>query len=97
MAACERPELEHEATAAGEQTLVSGVRPVTLADRLAARAAAPIAPKRNPNAEQRPCDHGLFDTAARDQLDLFDTLRTGLIDAVRAAECGASTPAKSKE
>lgn len=73
----------HERTEAGEQTLVSGVRALTLAARLALRAAAPIAPKRNPNAEQRPCDHGLFDTAARDQLDL--------IDAVRAAERGATT------
>ena len=78
-----------EQTEAGEQTLVSGVRPVTLADRLALRTAAPIAPKRNPNAEQKPCDIGLFDQAARDQFDL--------IDAVSAAECGASTPAKSKE
>lgn len=57
------PATEH--TEAGEQTLVTGVRPITLADRLALRAAAPLAPKRNPNAEQKPCDHGLFDTAAR--------------------------------
>ncbi|MEO0419455.1 MAG: hypothetical protein AAF249_11350 [Pseudomonadota bacterium] len=69
---------ETERTEAGEQVLVEGVRPITLGDRLAARAAAPITPKRNPNAEQKPCDLGLFDKAARDQLDL--------IDAVRAAE-----------
>lgn len=74
----------HERTEAGEQTLVSGVRPITLVDRLAVRAAMPIAPKRNPNAEQKPCDHGLFDTAARDQLDL--------IDAITAVSHGASTP-----
>ena len=78
-----------ETTDAGEQALVSGIRPVTLADRLACRAAAPIAPKRNPNAEQRPCDIGLFDQAARDQLDL--------IDAIRAATRGASIPAEPKE
>lgn len=84
-----RKSLASERTEAGEQTLVSGVRPITLADRLACRAAAPIAPKRNPNAEQKPCDIGLFDQATRDQLDL--------IDAVRAAEIGAPTPEKPKE
>ena len=81
------PATEH--TEAGEQTLVAGIRPITLADRLAVRAAAPLAPKRNPNAEQKPCDHGLFDTAARDQLDL--------IDALRATSNGASTPDPAKE
>lgn len=78
-----------ERTEAGEQTLVAGVRPITLVNRLALRAAAPLAPKRNPNAEQKPCDHGLFDTAARDQLDL--------IDAVRTAHRGASTHDPAKE
>lgn len=84
-----RASFETEPTNAGEQRLAPGVRPITLADRLALRAAAPMTPKRNPNAEQRPCDHGLFDTAARDQLDL--------IDAVRAAERGASHLSKPKE
>lgn len=56
-----------EVTAIGAQTLVPGVAPITLADRLTWRAAAPLAAKK----PQRPADHGLFDTIARDQLDLF--------------------------
>ena len=75
MTARARPDLDSEATAEGEQTLVPGVRPVTLGDRLAPRAAAPIAPRRNPNAVQKPCDLGLFDEAARDQFDMLDFLR----------------------
>ena len=59
-----------EATAIGVQTLVPGVAPITLADRLAARAAAPLEPRR----PQRPCDLGLFDLNARNQLDLFSQL-----------------------
>ncbi|UYV16669.1 hypothetical protein [Porphyrobacter sp. ULC335] len=56
-----------EATEAGLQTLVPGVVPVTLGDRLAVLAAAPlVATKR-----QRPADHGLFDTNARNQLEMF--------------------------
>ncbi len=61
------PRLEVEATPIGAQTLVPGVSPITLADRLAWRAAAPLGPKK----PQRPADHGLFDTAARDQLDML--------------------------
>jgi hypothetical protein len=56
-----------EPTDAGSQTLVPGVVPISIADRIAFRAAAPMEPKK----AQRPCDHGLFDLAARDQLDLF--------------------------
>ncbi|MEX0343335.1 MAG: hypothetical protein AB3N20_00320 [Rhizobiaceae bacterium] len=65
-----------EPTEAGEQTLVCGVRPVTLRDRLTVMAARPMLPKRNPNARQKPCDHGLFDEAARDQIDLIDFLNS---------------------
>ena len=72
-----------ETTAEGEQVLVPGVAPVTLRDRLMARMAAPMMPKRNPDAAQKPCDIGLFDQAARDQRDLIDFLR--------ATETGAST------
>lgn len=58
---------EIEDTEAGRQTLVPGVVPVRLCDRLAVLAAAPLLPKKH----QRPADHGLFDTNARNQLDLF--------------------------
>lgn len=56
-----------EATAIGPQSLVPGVVPITMRDRLIWRAAAPLSPKK----PQRGCDHGLFDLAARDQFDLF--------------------------
>jgi hypothetical protein len=56
-----------EVTPIGVQTLVSGVAPITPAQRLSLLANAPMLPKR----VQRPADHGLFDLNARDQLDLF--------------------------
>ena len=58
---------ETEATAIGNQTLVPGVTPITPRDRLAIRANAPLEPKR----PQRPADHGLFDTNARNQIEMF--------------------------
>ncbi len=59
-----------EPTASGLQALVPGVAPITPRDRLLARASAPLAPKK----PQRPCDLGLFDMNARNQLCLFDRL-----------------------
>lgn len=56
-----------EPTEAGAQTLVPGVAPITARDRLRFRADAPLGPTK----PQRPCDEGLFDLAARNQLDLF--------------------------
>ena len=56
-----------EQTSVGTQTLITGVAPITLAQRLALRANAPLVPRR----AQRPPDHGLFDTAARDQIEMF--------------------------
>lgn len=56
-----------EATEAGLQTLGPGMVPVTLGDRLAVLAAAPLMPRKR----QRPADHGLFDTNARNQLEMF--------------------------
>jgi hypothetical protein len=56
-----------EPTAIGPQTLAPGVVPITSRDRLVARAAAPLEAKK----PQRPCDLGLFDLNARNQLDLF--------------------------
>ena len=58
---------EVEATAIGIQTLVAGVSPITPAQRLALRADAPLSPKK----PQRPIDLGLFDTAARNQIEMF--------------------------
>lgn len=58
---------EIEDTEAGSQTLVPGVAPVTLGDRLAVLANAPLLPRRG----QRPADHGLFDTNARNQIEMF--------------------------
>ncbi len=64
------PRLEVEPTEAGMQTLVAGIAPITLRDRLAMRAAMPLEPKKS----KRPADHGLFDLNARLQIDLFDQL-----------------------
>jgi hypothetical protein len=59
--------LQTEATPEGEQTLIPGVRPITTRDRLDPLADAPMRPR----ATQKPLDIGLFDEAARNQLDLF--------------------------
>jgi hypothetical protein len=56
-----------EQTPIGEQILVHGVAPITPAQRLALRADAPLSPKK----PQRPLDLGLFDTAARNQIEMF--------------------------
>lgn len=61
---------ETETTALGVQTLVPGVTPITPLARLLLRAAAPLEPEK----PQRPCDLGLFDLGARNQLSLFDRL-----------------------
>lgn len=58
---------ETEPTEQGEQMLVGGVAPITDRDRLALRAVAPLRPRK----PQKPCDVGLFDEAARNQLALF--------------------------
>lgn len=59
--------LESEVTPIGVQTLVSGVAPITPAQRLAFRANAPLQPKK----PQRAADHGMFDTNARNQIEMF--------------------------
>lgn len=63
---------ESETTDVGRQTLIDGVRPITLRDRLTVMAAQPMTPKRNPTVTQKPCDHGLFDEVSRAQLYLCD-------------------------
>jgi hypothetical protein len=60
---------ETEATPLGSQTLVPGVRPVSMKARLEALAAHPLCSGR----QQKPCDIGLFDDVARNQMDLFST------------------------
>jgi hypothetical protein len=60
-------ELETEVTPIGVQTLVTGVAPITPAERLAMLASAPMQPRR----PQRPADHGLFDLNARLQIEMF--------------------------
>jgi hypothetical protein len=59
--------LDSEATACGEQTLIPGVRPVTLRERLALAQARPLQPAK----PQKPLTIGLFDQDARNQLSLF--------------------------
>ena len=66
----------YEATEVGDQTLIDGIRPVTLGERLTARTSHPMTPKRNPNAGQKPCDQGLFDEVGRAQIDLLDLIPT---------------------
>jgi len=61
------PPAASEPTEQGVQTLVPGVAPVTLRQRLAALLGAPLRPRK----PQRPMNIGLFDEDARNQLDLF--------------------------
>lgn len=58
---------ETEPTPIGEQTLIPGVRRVSIYERLMVLAAQPLGSKKL----QKPCDLGLFDEVARNQLDLF--------------------------
>lgn len=61
------PRYEAEVTAIGLQTLVTGIAPITPAERLAMLANAPLQPRK----AQRSADHGLFDTNARNQIEMF--------------------------
>lgn len=72
-----------EITPEGEQTLMQGVAPVTLRQRLDAVGARPLTA--GPTARQfwgasskpqRQCDHGLFDEVGRSQTDLCDLIAT---------------------
>ena len=58
---------ETEVTSLGPQTLVPGVRPVSIKARLEVLAAHPLTSDRL----QKPCDLGLFDEVARNQMELF--------------------------
>jgi hypothetical protein len=59
--------LEAEWSSCGEQTLIPGVRPVSLRERLMLQSSAPLTPKKS----QKPLNIGLFDEDARNQLNLF--------------------------
>lgn len=65
-----------EITDVGEQTLIMGVAPVSLGEKLTAKQSHPMVAGRslgrNPNAQQKPCDLGLFDEVGRAQVDFFD-------------------------
>ena len=74
MSKTRNPIPQTEDTPEGVQALVPGVAPVTLRERLDVMARKPMTPKRGPIL-QKPCDIGLFDEAARNQLDLIDRLR----------------------
>ena len=62
-------ETRTEATAAGEQTLIEGVAPITGRDR------AEAAQNRPMQGGTRPLDEGLFDLGARQQMDLLEMAR----------------------
>jgi hypothetical protein len=58
---------DSEKTPLGDQLLIAGVTPVSMRERLEHLWHMPkLATKR-----QKPCDDGLFDLAARNQLELF--------------------------
>ena len=71
------PEPPTETTPEAEQPVAPGVKPITLRDRLEWRARQPMAPKRNPDAAQKPCDLGLFDVEGRRQIDWINEMRKG--------------------
>ena len=58
-----------EPTVQGQQVLVLGVRPISMKARLEVLAAHPLGSDRL----QKPCDIGLFDEVARNQMELFST------------------------
>ena len=59
--------LQSDATEHGEQTLMPGVAPISQRQRLEWTLLQPLGAKR----PQRPCDQGLFDLNARNQLEMF--------------------------
>ena len=64
-----KPKADVETTEAGPQILIDGIASVTVREKLAILAARPMQPKRL--CVQKPCNIGLFDEDARNQLDLF--------------------------
>lgn len=62
------PDFETDDTPEGPQTLVPGVHAVTTSEKLETALSRPL------RGSSAPCDTGLFDTAARNQLDLLDLM-----------------------
>lgn len=62
-----REQFLSEPTPEGEQTLVPGVAPISIRERLERLTQAPLGPRKL----QKPLDIGLFDLVGRNQLDLF--------------------------
>lgn len=69
-----------EQTEVGTQTLIDGVAPITLRDRLGLLIDQPMSGPRTCGlirlAPQKPCNHGLFDEVGRAQIDLLDLIKT---------------------
>ena len=80
----EKPEAEE--TGAGTQSLMCGVAPITLRDRLGVLAAAPLAPR----AAQKSCHTGLFVLESRRLIDLVDELRRMTREAARNPQPSAT-------
>ena len=59
------PAVEH--TPIGPQFLIGTIQPVTTQETLEWLAKLPIQPKRT--LAQKPCNHGLFDEVARNQME----------------------------
>ena len=58
-----------EPTPIGDPYLIGDVKPVSQREKLELLASLPMQPKRA--RQQKPCDLGLFDEVARNQMDLF--------------------------
>jgi hypothetical protein len=67
MSACPQDMLLSEWSECSEQTLIPGVCPVSLRERLVFQMQAPLLPR----ATQKRMSIGLFDEDARNQLELF--------------------------
>lgn len=69
---------EFEKTEVGEQTLIDGVKPISLRKKLQLLSAQPMeGPRKFGLLQLRPqksCNHGLFDEVSRAQIDLLDLI-----------------------
>lgn len=71
---------QSEQTEVGEQTLITGVAPITLREKLALLSAQPMeGPRKFGLLQLRPqksCNHGLFNEVSCAQIDLLDLIST---------------------